>query len=385
MKAVLKMTVRGLGTALIIAAAAASASAEDNQPTRDRDGKPYRIDGESGFRIKDHIADLEVQVDDLKRQVVALENELSAKQDVIDRVSGGGSLKPALQEQNIKTSSAVRRTSDTAVDGSCRTIVVPLNKRIDRLEEDLRLARQTPGSATAVNTSRSTGASGEIVACRAERDNLQTQVTRLQTALMDSPSKESYALEQQKRAKQAQELGGLQSTLETQEQQLDQSQQTIAALKSEVAQYKQKFEAEAKENKSLQMQLASANNAASSAPSARARAKAAPVRAVASDSASSVNAQALNQAKSRLNTQLASIQRLIGSRKDKLDAVKHSGRGVSVGISPLKTRNNQSLDALRLKVRRMQFPEQEFQISTGLKEIEKVLESDIQVLSRLAR
>lgn len=381
MNAVIKTIAPGLGLILAVFFAPLPGAAQEGGAVRDRDGKPYRIDGESGFRIKDHIADLEVQVDDLQRQVRALENELSDKQTTINRLSSGDTARSTITEKDIKTAGAVRRTSDSPVNSSCRSIVVPLNKRIDRLEQDLRLARQT----TPTNSSASS--QGEIVSCRAERDNLQMQVAKLQTALMDSPSKESYAREQQKRATQEKTLGGLKSTIENKQRMLEESEQTIARLESEIGSFKQQLSAKTAQNKQLETRLAGLQNDLEKAGTVRARAKTSPIAVAAAQTRSSTagNEQELKQAKLRLGKQLSSIQRLIGSRKDKLDALKSSGRGVSVSISPLKTKNNASLDSLRLKVRRMKFPEQEYQISSGLKEIEQVLRSDIGVLSRLAR
>ncbi len=381
MNAVIKTIAPGLGLILAVFFAPLPGAAQEGGAVRDRDGKPYRIDGESGFRIKDHIADLEVQVDDLQRQVRALENELSDKQTTINRLSSGDTARSTITEKDIKTAGAVRRTSDSPVNSSCRSIVVPLNKRIDRLEQDLRLARQT------TPTNRSASSQGEIVSCRAERDNLQMQVAKLQTALMDSPSKESYAREQQKRATQEKTLGGLKSTIENKQRMLEESEQTIARLESEIGSFKQQLSAKTAENKQLETRLAGLQNDLEKAGTVRARAKTSPIAVAAAQTRSSTagNEQELKQAKLRLGKQLSSIQRLIGSRKDKLDALKSSGRGVSVSISPLKTKNNASLDSLRLKVRRMKFPEQEYQISSGLKEIEQVLRSDIGVLSRLAR
>lgn len=62
-------------------------AAQDKRLTHGRlaDGKAYRLD-ETGVRITDRLAELEVTVDDLQRQIYALENELGEKQRTINKL-----------------------------------------------------------------------------------------------------------------------------------------------------------------------------------------------------------------------------------------------------------------------------------------------------------
>lgn len=378
MRAWIRMVSKIVPAMAIAAVAAQPALAQVPEgAARDRKGEPYRIDSESGFRIKDHIADLEVQVDDLQRQVRALENELSEKQTIIDRLSNGESAKPELKERSLDVSTIARRSSDTAVDSSCRAIVVPLNKRIDRLENELQLARQSAEGARP-------GAAQEPAALQTENNKLRMQVARLQEALMSSPSKESFAREQDRRVKHEAALSDLRKLLQVSEEKQRAADARLAELTQQADQYKEQLARSGREADELKTRLASLEAEGAQGLHARARVKNSPVARVQAPEKTAGDPAALRQARSRLQTQLASIQRLIGQRKDKLDSVKHSRSGVSIRISPLKSSNNTSLDALRLKVKRLEYPEQEYQISTQLKEIEQVLLADIGVLSRLS-
>lgn len=68
-----------------------SAHAENKKPPygRLKDGRAYRVD-QGGYQLIDQMAELEVTVDDLKKQITALENETALKQQRIDDLIASG-------------------------------------------------------------------------------------------------------------------------------------------------------------------------------------------------------------------------------------------------------------------------------------------------------
>ena len=64
-----------------------SADENPHSPNHGRlpDGRAFRIDQASGLRLSDYIAELEVSADDLRRQVVALEDELNERRQTIEQ------------------------------------------------------------------------------------------------------------------------------------------------------------------------------------------------------------------------------------------------------------------------------------------------------------
>ena len=74
--------------------------AEEAERGRLPDGRAFRT-GVDGTQLVDYIAELEVSVESLNRQVQGLEDENKEKQAVIDRLRGGGEFKPTLQERDL--------------------------------------------------------------------------------------------------------------------------------------------------------------------------------------------------------------------------------------------------------------------------------------------
>ena len=87
----------------------------------------------------------------------------------------------------------------------------------------------------------------------------------------------------------------------------------------------------------------------------------------------------LTQAKSKLKKKLASIQSLVIKRKNVLDASKKRSKSVGIKAQALRTKQGKSLDSIRVDVRRMSDPGQQFQLEREIAEIKKVLEQDIAV------
>lgn len=74
--------------------------AEDGERGRLPDGRAFRTDSD-GTQLVDYIAELELQVETLTRQVHGLEDESQARQAVIDRLRAGGAESPQLRETDL--------------------------------------------------------------------------------------------------------------------------------------------------------------------------------------------------------------------------------------------------------------------------------------------
>ncbi len=97
---------------------------------RDREGKPYRID-EQGVRLTDHIAELEVEVDELRGRVFTLEEELGEKDKLISRLSGEEEKLP----KGVTESDVLPPANSQPTD--CNSMVSSLQMEIRSLEARL--------------------------------------------------------------------------------------------------------------------------------------------------------------------------------------------------------------------------------------------------------
>jgi len=99
----------------IFLACAANTFADDPERGRLPDGRAYRTDNQ-GNQLVDYIAELELNLDSLKRRVNGLEDEVSAKQRMLDRLNSGKPAESALEERDIVRSAPRPKLSDDAKD-----------------------------------------------------------------------------------------------------------------------------------------------------------------------------------------------------------------------------------------------------------------------------
>ncbi len=320
---------------------------------RSADGRAYRIDSE-GLKMSDYIAELEVTVDDLKRQLIAAEDELAAK----NARGGAPAAATKIQETTIAGSNAPRQNAAlppaAQVPSECEKDAMGLRNEIQRLQTEL--------------ASRSTVKAVQPVAMKCDYNSpdnpLWEQVNRLQNALMTGPTKENVAEGEKRRAELEAEVRALQSELSAKNESVKESQSMIAQLQEKIE------DAETRVARATAEAAAPARAALATPP--------APVHAVAEADPSAVRG-----AGESYRTQLARIQSLISERKNLLDASK-SKKGVSVSIQPLVSRSGASLDSLRGEVSRLSTASDLSAISAGLSDIERILQEDVGVLKRLS-
>ena len=86
-------------------------AADDSERGRLPDGRAFRTD-EQGNQLVDYIAELELSVEALNRQMRGLEDENRQKQGLIDRLQSSGAKDTALQERNLgETSNSVSKVN----------------------------------------------------------------------------------------------------------------------------------------------------------------------------------------------------------------------------------------------------------------------------------
>ena len=104
---------------LIVSVSVGSLLAEESRG-RTADGRAYRVDTQ-GNQLVDYIAELELEVDSLKRRTLGLEDEVSEKQKIIDRLGSGQSASGDLKEKDLVRVSAKENEAQAvkAVEVSC--------------------------------------------------------------------------------------------------------------------------------------------------------------------------------------------------------------------------------------------------------------------------
>ena len=150
------------------------------------DGRAYRID-ENGYRLVDHIAELEVTLEEMKQQNLALENEVKAL-----RKSGVREERGSVSQSDIING----RTNDFAVsagaqperNADCDKLLAPLRKELAALKETAR-RQATQDKAISSNYG-------------AAEQQLNRRIAELQEELRNRPNGELFR-EEVKRADRA--------------------------------------------------------------------------------------------------------------------------------------------------------------------------------------
>ena len=335
---------------------------------RTEDGRPYRID-KQGFQVIDQMAELEVTIDDLKQQVLSLENEVEDKNNLISSLkSNAPQACQGLIENSVVETQAVSQGEIT----SCDKLVLPLQTEIRKLENQL-----------VVNRAQSEEQ------CEQVTEPLHQQITKLQTALMSSPSKEQLAKEESRSTTLKERVGKLARRAEESEQIASDAQERIGHLESALEQ------STAKERRLSQQiaKLEASNQELSGSRKSRASMERSGVRAknrrlaprsTRKPRESILSKSAIAKAKKSFKTQLSSIQNSIMKRKNMLDKLKSKRSDIKVSAQSLVSLKGNSLDTLRTMAKQAKTPSQVQQVRQELEEIAKILEEDLEVFKRLS-
>lgn len=355
--------VAGSLLALLLFSTGPAAAVPADTHGRAADGKPYRID-QGGMRLSDYLAELEVDNDDLKRQVQTLEDEL----DVQNAKCGKPEPKQPIRESSLPAAGLPAASQRVNVELLCQQKVQPLQTRISDLEMQLK---QTVKAEPA----RAVPATCDY---QSPENPLWAKIRQLEAQLTDRPTQAALSAERSGRE-------DLQGQLEH--------------LRSEVQSKGGELSSRADEIRELRAQLESANHRvaeleSSAAATSRASLATPPVkqtaRAVdtaareAEEPAGNTPAKDLESSRKELRERLGKIQELVLQRKNLLDASKGRSKGVSVGIQSLVTKRGDSLDTLRVLVSKLSSEEDVTRARAGVSDVEAILNEDMQVLSRLA-
>lgn len=314
------------------------------------DGRAFRVDKE-GMQITDYIAELEVTVDDLRRQVHALEDELDEKRDRLDQLASG---KPAPQ---LKETNLVGQERTAAPD--CSLAIAPLRAQVQQLqaaEQQLRAAEQQRQLAAANGSTQA-----------------QAQIQQLEHALEQSRSEGMRNSDESKQ---------LAADLMRAKSDLDNKDLRIAELESKVTSLDAQLSAPAPQARAA---LARAEEPAPVVkridPPALAHSQSATPPA--QESSTTLSLAEIAPVRAELNESLQQIQILIIQRKDLSDSAGKRSKGVSIALKPLVSANGTSLDALRAEVRSLSANTRIDTVRSGLNQIQKILQDDIETLRRL--
>jgi DNA repair exonuclease SbcCD ATPase subunit len=403
---------------LLVVGYAYEANAQGAPIGRDSNGQAYRTDA-SGFRIVDHVAELEVTVDDLRRQVRVLEDELDAKQGALTNQAP----QPMLPGLKLKESDLItaRNTASDRFDvgsnaDSKSAEASNLRNKIKELESQLVLQEQLKQKNDDLqselaslrqhlvqNNSQTEKIESKESQLRDKQDKLVSQLSALRQ------ERERLANEASQKTKLSQRLAEMQARLAQKEQELNSA---LNQKDSKIKQVATKNELISEENKELMRKMQEAEArlakaqaeleskqarqeklAADLAAKAEETSKLQTQLAVVSETAAAYQAQALNRGrlstgkassknvaekstsvgapellagKKQINAGLQRIQQLISKRKNLADKLRQSQTGVSVSLSPLRTPNGTSLDRLRTSMKSMNSSRDIQEITTGV-------------------
>ena len=327
--------------------------ADDTQARTGRlkDGRPYRVD-ENGNQLVDRMAELEVTVGDLQREVSSLQDELRDKDGMIKQLGGA---RPA-----VRTSALPPAAS--SVPPKCNELVSNLVLKVSQLENRLRSQPSSVQAAAAVQVPKGCDYDSP-------ENPLWDQVNKLQAELMKAPSVELLAREREHNKHLENQIEETQEGASEKEQRalilsekLKEANERASALEKELGQQtdRRKVALDIEESRGrLARQVPSQEYSHSEGDVGVIRAE--------------------------LNASLKKISALISDRKDFLDNLRKKNSTISISIQPLVTQNGVSLDSLRARVSHLSSAEDVPEIRTGLGEISKLLQDDINTLRRLLK
>ncbi len=320
--------------------------ADEQKPRFGRlpDGRAYRID-QAGYQLIDQMAELEVALDDLRKQVTALENESALKQQQIDDLlaSGRTPRERKLKESDLaqqKFQSPERPAENLPPSIACSSYTSPLEGKIAALQEKLATAKPT-ASANCDEVVKTTADELE------QSKKMLEQRSRREQELNDELASLSN------------EVTSLRGSLAAMQ---NEKNIQIAAVSPVLDSRRAKFMNDAPPTTTEDI---------------------AEVKEPAQPSLEENTPENLALARREFKTALQDIQGLVMKRKDLLDSLKNSHKGVTLSLQPLKTANGESLDTLRVRVSKLDSTSDLAALRTGLQQITSILRDDINTANRL--
>lgn len=342
------------------------ALAEQPNAGRLADGRAYRVD-EQGMRLSDYIAEIEVTNEELRRQVVALEDEIAeANRKLIGRNEKPVNI-PACPQV-----SCPEQECPTQQINNINSMELDKLKRENQAQKDKinQLAFELQRNQTdkenlyqdLINKNKDADDNTESIlknnlTLNQKVNSLEQHIQQLLSSIEDKTEEISHLSRENKSlaSKSEDKTSAQNNKLSQLEKKIQEKDYEIAALKSSINSQSQRAALNYSET-------AKKNNALAETTS---------------------DQKTIASYKSELRGQLQKIQNLILQRKNSLDKLKSQNSGVIISIQPLMTKNGISLDKLRLAVDNLQSEDEVSDIKSNLTEISEILSEDIDVIDRL--
>lgn len=249
------MNVRSFLLILFALAYMHDAQADDSRG-RLPDGRAFRTDNE-GNQLVDYIAELELSVDNLKRQVSGLEYDLQQKQAVIDSNGSGCSL-PKLKETDlIKAPPSAQPAPVKAIScPACNCTGEIAEARTEAMNEARTRTEEAVRQAKAEAALQASNGSSELIKVRQELAQTRSDLERKQSQLIQLQSQLSRGSEAQK------QLASVQSSIsDAESRRIDaetrrtSAEQELASSKEELDAVSDKYEVLISEKEDLEEKL----------------------------------------------------------------------------------------------------------------------------------
>lgn len=334
------------------------AVAEDAQRGRTADGRAFRT-ADDGTQLVDYIAELELNVENLKAQVSGLEIDLQDKQDQIDRASNDSN---AIAERDIVPIAKIEcpRTTCPPVDctGLVQSATKSLDLKISELQQNLRA--QSDQTLNIKTTSASECA-----------EKIRTATMPLEESITDL------------RARVDAQTVGYADDIARQRTQLAALQERLTSKENEIGNL------QAKLNEALQAKNVDVVPVAASQIRGSLRDTTSPVAVIpASDALTRARSRAVDSVRIALATDLKNIDKRIIERADlfkRYGSISGTSSGlIRVSPSNLVSSRGRTVEYVRTNLNKAKTFSDIASLQRDLQEIKRKLESDISFIQRMS-
>lgn len=364
---------------LFIFVAVSSGLTDDAKFGRTSDGRAYRVDSE-GNKVIDYIADLEMNVDSLNRQVQGLEDELKEKTQVIQRMLDGRVCDTGIKERDLQKNNSRYADSNFVWSGG----PVDCSKEVSAAENRIKTqCEQNEGRIRAGCEQSENQQRGEIIA-------LQEKVNLL--VLQNEKPAQQKVVPAADNRKAQDELASLNAEADRLDREIQGSTSRIEQLQDELSAKNAQYAL-------LQTQLASLDKRATTVKASLAPASvggAAPGGRSPTGEGMSLRSgrenfvenrqRAFESVKGTVRTDFNQAQGLIGNRDRMYQTYKTNQHSVvAFSPSPVRTSDGRDMNMLKSQLDNAASMREVSAVQSGLREIQRKMNDDIGLMQRLSR
>ena len=340
--------------------------AENTSLGRTPDGRAWRMDSD-GNKVIDYIADLEMNVDSLTREVQGLESELREKVDIIERMREGQICDTGIKERDLQDNSARYADTDYVFNGS---------------------QPDCSGEVTAAQGQLKAQCERNDALRRSEIVSLQQRLAQAQednrTISAGPSSEQKNSLSSVEEKKLRAELGAVNDEASRLNQEIEAAADRVAQLQDELSAKNSEYgllraQIAAAEKRTASFRESGEQERASLAPASLLKRKGSP------QGADQGRVRAMDAMRGGVSTEFDEVKRIIASR----DAMyrEFRSRGAVVGFSPsaARTSDGRELGALQSQLERATSTGMIASVQDGLQEISKKMNEDLALMRRLSK